>query len=636
MFCPRKLSKFRGSFNGLCFLILLFFLTHKDGIFRNPFSKVPIFKPNHPGNPTFRRRIYETTVNSLNFTRITNREADSDHNAIIRSNRNPTICTEIYHHNGYTSKCHYLKANPNCNPGGFINYMIFFYCDCQKVEPLGYIVLTIWLIALFYLLGNTAADYFCCSLEKLSTILKLSPTVAGATLLPLGNGAPDVFASIAAFVGRDSGEVGLNSVLGGAVFVTCVVVGAVSLSVAGKDVKIDKKCFFRDVGFFLIALVSLFIILVVGEVSVAGAIAFVSVYVVYALCVGIGELVRKHGQGLRLNLLVPLLPVTESVSSGGGNVDEELSIVDFEDSVPHLESKLPHWMWASNVVIYSNEFGKTSDDGEDPKCYLWGWKEEEDRSEKRSCLSCSNLCFMLEFPLAIPRRVTIPIVEEDRWSKKYAVASALFAPLLLSILWGGFYLIGAVVGCTLGLLALVCTEPDRPPRKFLLPWVLGGFLMSIVWFYIIANELVALLVTFGVMLKIKPSVLALTVLAWGNSMGDLMSNVAIALGGSHGVQIAVSGSYAGPMFNTLVGLGMSLLLGAWFKRPGCYVIPRDWSLYSTLGFLMLGLVWALVMVPRNGMKLGKVLGVGLIAIYVGFLVFRATVAVGEGTLDGSS
>lgn len=586
----KKRWKFRVVFHGICAIAFLVLIFHQDN-FQNPVSKKPflvlsslrsfrgISGKNGGEGEVIRRRIAEKVADS-------------------------SICTGIYEHEGYDTKCEYLKANPDCNSGGCFNYIKFFYCDCENYTSLRYLVLGIWLVTLFYLLGNTAADYFCPCLESLSNLLSLPPTLAGVTLLPLGNGAPDVFASVAAFLGSDSGGVGLNGVLGGAVFVTTIVAGTVALCVSELGVRIDKKCFIRDVCFFLFAAVSLLVILILGEVSVGVAIGFLSIYVVYAICVAANELLRKSAGRLKLDYVTPLLPVTGSPFSS----------------------------------VLSNEGVKMAP-GESPEESLWGWNEDRGASNNRSPFSCSKL---LEFPLMLPRRLTIPIVDEHKWSKAYAVASAILAPMLLAFLWDArdnisvpgreiVYVVCAVVGATFGALAFIYTRADHPPQRFLFPWILGGFLMSIVWFYILANELVALLVAFGVIFGINASILALTVLAWGNSLGDLMSNVAMAMKNGDGVQIAMTGCYAGPMFNTLIGLGLSFLLGAWSERPGSYTIPKDISLYYTLGFLMLALVFALVVLPRNDMRPNKVLGLGLMTLYLVFLSIRASMAMGDGS-----
>ena len=133
------------------------------------------------------------------------------------------------------------------------------------------------------------------------------------------------------------------------------------------------------------------------------------------------------------------------------------------------------------------------------------------------------------------------------------------------------------------LLALVVALTSRStPPPYHTAFAFAGFVIAIVWIYAIANELVTLLKAFGVMFGLTDAILGLTVLAWGNSIGDLeigsskfkcfyknarvqkttlpycagdmIADVAMAKRGSP--RMGFSAAFGGPLFNMLLGIGL--------------------------------------------------------------------------------
>ncbi|XP_061363871.1 cation/calcium exchanger 1-like [Gastrolobium bilobum] len=512
-------------------------------------------------------------------------------------------CTDLHKYSNYSSKCLYVKTHLDCRSKGYINYLQIFYCNLGHSPILGHALLVLWLVVLFYLLGDTASNYFCTSIEGLSDILRLSPTIAGVTLLSLGNGAPDFFASVVSFTRSNNGAVGLNSILGGAFFVSSAVLGIISILVSPNEIAVDKASFIRDVIFFLLSLLILLVIISIGKISLLGSICYVSIYFLYVCAVSATHFIyggdKKDG---------------EFTASSDDIVESGLPLLAYVDEEkPNLANK---------VAI--------------------DHKEESFDNDSFDCTYLGKfLLQVLELPLCLPRRLTIPLVSEENWSKPYAVISVTLAPVLFAALCNTqmenmssrsglvSYLIAALIGIVFGNMACVTTKSSSPPRTCLFPWLAGGFSMSVTWTYIIAEELVSLLVSIGNIIGVSPSILGLTVLAWGNSLGDLIANGAMAKnGGADGTQIAVSGCYAGPMFNILMGLGLPLVLSAWSEYPDSYVIPKDPSLFGTLLFLMVGVLWALVILVKKNMRLHKSLGAGLLTIYLCFLFIRLAMAIG--------
>ena len=129
------------------------------------------------------------------------------------------------------------------------------------------------------------------------------------------------------------------------------------------------------------------------------------------------------------------------------------------------------------------------------------------------------------------------------------------------------------VPLSVGLLVLrFAPRGDVPPRPLAaVPLTLVGFVVSATWLDLVADRLVSLMTFFGIICRIPSSIMGLTVLAWGNSSQDLVANMTVARKDLS--TMAITASFAGPVFNILIGLGKSCAVSFLF-RLGSYGITH--------------------------------------------------------------
>jgi hypothetical protein len=133
-------------------------------------------------------------------------------------------CRNLSNHTG--DACEYVKQH--ClDRSSILNYLEFYYCDVPN-HGLGMMLLLAWSVLLFLLFGTTSSAFFVPNINGISASLGIPETVA-SLLAALGNGATDVFSSLAAFMKSDTGGLAMGELVGAAVFILMVVVGIVAI-----------------------------------------------------------------------------------------------------------------------------------------------------------------------------------------------------------------------------------------------------------------------------------------------------------------------------------------------------------------------------------------------------------------------
>lgn len=164
--------------------------------------------------------------------------------------------------------------------------------------------------------------------------------------------------------------------------------------------------------------------------------------------------------------------------------------------------------------------------------------------------------------------------------------------------------------------------PAREPRfdKHLLQFrawnYLGafvGFALSLLWISIFATEIIAVIKTISMVMRLSDDILGSTVFALGNSIGDLVSDLTVARMGMP--VMAFGACFGGPLFS-LCALGLSAMLVMSKNHQADILLTFSPTLKLNLFALLVSQVFILVFVPRNGWMFGRRLG----AILIGFWV----------------
>lgn len=253
---------------------------------------------------------------------------------------------------------------------------------------------------------------------------------------------------------------------------------------------------------------------------------------------------------------------------------------------------------------------------------------------------CPQISKVWEFPVSVLLKLTIPQTSPSDWNRFYRSANIAICPLALLFSCNSFmpvnhpiifllpnahlplWLVVLFACSSLALLHFIL-EKESPKTEEIYV-VLVSFVMSVFWISTVAGELLNCLAALGALLKLPPALLGLTVLAWGNSVGDLVADVAVAKAGQPAM--AMAGCFAGPMFNMLFGLGTALVIQTADIYPKAYELHFHVSIVMAFVFLLLSLMGSLFVVTWYRFRVPRFWGFCLVGLYITFVIVSLVIA----------
>lgn len=152
----------------------------------------------------------------------------------------------------------------------------------------------------------------------------------------------------------------------------------------------------------------------------------------------------------------------------------------------------------------------------------------------------------------------------------------------------------------MGAFLYFCSHKNRPPKmRYFWLFQLAAFAMSMVWVYMLSGIIVDLIELVAILTGMSSALLGLTIMSWGNSIGDAFASCTMSIKGFG--EMAITGCIAGPVFNLMIGLGIITLRsnlqnpeGIVFDIANRQNISSFLTILTTLLILMI-FIWMIVM-----------------------------------------
>jgi len=204
------------------------------------------------------------------------------------------------------------------------------------------------------------------------------------------------------------------------------------------------------------------------------------------------------------------------------------------------------------------------------------------------------------WPLNAMRLLTIPPVDQ-KWSREHRILSSLSPAgiLCFSVAFGyvsirstRVLLLLATAALCLGAWLFAHGATGMAVPKHYPALTVVSFFQCILWLGVITKETTAILETFTHYLQISRMRLGFTVMSWGNDLNDIATCTSLVMAGQ--ASIALNGIVSSAFFNTTVGLGSILIFLTANAHGDLEIFSGGWpaEIYMPLLACLLAIVLA--------------------------------------------